>query len=231
MSSKFFTAAVFATALVLTVSARPVAGHLAMRDDDDDRLARRVLLISIDGMHAVDLENCAKGMAGVNGGVPYCPALAELAEHGVNYLQASSSKPSDSFPGMIALATGGSPKTTGVYYDVSYDRRLSPPATTTPGGIPGGKGLCPGTRGSQVGFEEEIDKDLTKLDGGGGINPDFLPRDPDNGCAPVYPHNYLRVNTVFEVVRAAGGYTAWADKHPAYEILNGPSGAGLNDFF
>ena len=84
-----------------------------------------------------------------------------------------------------------------MFYDVSYDRTLSPPAAAlTPNGIPGGASLCPGTKGTQVGFEEEIDADLTKLDDGGGINSDFLPRDPANGCAPVYPHSYLRVNSM-----------------------------------
>jgi hypothetical protein len=33
---------------------------------------------------------------------------------------ASASKPSDSFPGLIALVTGGTPKSTGAYYDVAY---------------------------------------------------------------------------------------------------------------
>ncbi|MDD2661310.1 MAG: hypothetical protein PHY54_16795, partial [Methylococcales bacterium] len=35
-----------------------------------------VLLISIDGMHALDYVNCSKGVSGVNGGAPYCPNLA-----------------------------------------------------------------------------------------------------------------------------------------------------------
>jgi hypothetical protein len=104
--------------------------------------------------------------------------------------------------------TGGSPRSTGAFYDVSYDRALSSPAQTTPYGIPGG--ACPGTVGTQVGFDEEIDIDYTKLDAGGGINPAYLPRDPKNGCAPVYPHQFIRVNTLFEVVKAA--YTAWSDK-------------------
>jgi hypothetical protein len=139
------------------------------------------------------IANCATGMSSVNGGRPYCPALVELATHAVNYLDASTSKPSDSYAGIVAQFTGGSPRSTGVFYDVSYDRTLSPPkARLTPNGIPGGANLCPGTKGTQVGFEEEIDADLTKLYGGGGINPDFLPRDPANGCAPVYPHSYLR---------------------------------------
>src|SRR5581483_863098 len=50
-------------------------------------------------------------------------------------------------------------------------------------------------------------------------------------CTPIYPHQYLRVNTIFEVAKEHGLTTAWSDKHPAYEILNGPSGAGVDDFF
>ncbi len=196
-----------------------------------DNGIHRVLLISIDGMHALDFLNCSKGIAGVNGGAPYCPTLAQLAHTGVTYQQAFASKPSDSFPGSAALATGGSPRTTGFYYDVAYDRALSPRPLTTPGGITGGANLCPGTKGTQVGFDETIDVDLSRLDGGGGINPAYLPRDPANGCSPVYPHNYLRVNTIFEVVRASGRYTAWSDKHPAYDFYQGPSGTGVADFY
>ena len=192
---------------------------------------QHVLLLSIDGMHALDFANCSKGISSINGGAPYCPNLAALAKIGVNYLQASTTKPSDSFPGMAAQFTGGHPRTSGFYYDVSYNRALSPPKATTPYLIPGGPGLCPGTLGTQVGYDESIDYDLTRLDGGGGINSDYLPRDPKNGCAPVYPHSYLKVNTIFEVVKAAGGYTAWTDKHPAYEFSKGPSGQGVNDFF
>ena len=40
-----------------------------------------------------------------------------------------------------------------------------------------------------------------------------------------------KVNTIFEVARAAGLRTAWSDKHPSYEILNGPSGTGVQDLF
>ena len=58
-----------------------------------------------------------------------------------------------------------------------------------------------------------------------------LPRDPDNGCTPVYPHQYLKVNTIYEVAHAAGLRTAVADKHPSYEILSGPSGTGIDDFY
>jgi hypothetical protein len=37
----------------------------------------------------------------------------------------------------------------------------------------------------------------------------------------VFPHDFLKVNTIFGVAHAAGLYTAWSDKHPAYDIVNG----------
>jgi hypothetical protein len=89
-------------------------------------------------------------------------------------------------------------------------------------------------------YAENIDHDLTHIDGGlrgslkdlnGGIaiNPANLPVGPD--CRPVYPHNFIRVNTIFEVAKAAGLRTAWSDKHPAYEYVNGPSGKSVDDLF
>src|SRR5437660_5153516 len=81
---------------------------------------KRVLLISVDGMHAVDFLNCANGISGANQGDPYCPALAALAKHGVNYVDASTSKPSDSSPGLTSLITGGSPALTGSYCALAY---------------------------------------------------------------------------------------------------------------
>ena len=36
---------------------------------------------------------------------------------------------------------------------------------------------------------------------------------------------------MFDVVHAAGGYTAWADKHPVYEIVMGPAGHGVDDLY
>jgi len=191
---------------------------------------QHVLLISVDGMHALDFVNCQKGVPD-SGNQTYCPNISSLSSTGVHYVQALTSKPSDSFPGLTALVTGGTPRSTGAFYDVSYDRSLSPPARTTPYGIPGGRNLCPSVVGTQVGLDEEIDINYLKLDAGGGINPDYLPRDPKNGCAPVYPHNWIRVNTIFNVVKNAGGYTAWSDKHQSYELTKGPSGDGVDDFY
>ncbi len=190
-----------------------------------------VLLISIDGMHSLDFANGSKGISTINSGVPYCPALAALSRHGVNYLQAYTPRPSDSFPGLTAIVTGANPRTSGMFYDVSYDRKLSPPYATTPYGVIGGPTLCPSVIGTQVGLDEQVDTDLTQINGGGGIDTDYLPRDSTKNCSPVYPHNWIRTNTIFEVVRQNGGYTAWTDKHPSYEWTNGPSDTGVADFF
>jgi hypothetical protein len=230
LHSRKLLSSVAVVALVLGFATTRPAPAEADNDGGNHRV-RNVLLISIDGMHALDFANCAAGIPGINGGASYCPNLAELAEHGATYTQTSTSKPSDSFPGLTALVTGGSPRSTGAFYDVSYDRSLSPPAQTTPYGIPGGPALCPSVIGTQIGFDEEIDVDYTRLDAGGGINPAYLPRDPKNHCAPVYPHSFIRVNTLFEVVKAAGGYTAWSDKHQSYELVSGHSGHGVDDFY
>ena len=179
-----------------------------------------VLLISIDGMHALDLAN--QVAARPNG------ALAALTRTGVIYPDASTPIISDSFPGLVAQVTGGGPRTTGIYYDDSYDRTLFAPGSD-----------CKGPPGTEVAFASDIDVDSKRQDAGGTIgrpmtqiDPKKLPlRKTADGCTPVYPHDYLRVNTVFEVVHVHGGRTAWSDKHPAYEWLGGPSGRGLDELY
>ena len=125
---------------------------------------------SIDGFHAVDYLNCVK--AGT------CPNLAALGQTGVNYLATSTSKPSDSFPGLTAIISGGSPRTEGAFYDSAYDRSLDPPAETTGNGLVGAPGLCTAgaaPTGTATEYEEGIDIDQSHLNGGapsgdGGVN-------------------------------------------------------------
>jgi predicted AlkP superfamily pyrophosphatase or phosphodiesterase len=105
---------------VLSLAAACSAVSAVAQDSLGQGPIKRVLLVSIDGMHAADFENCAKGISTINSGEPYCPALAGLSKTGVNYVAASTSKPSDSFPGLTAIVTGGSPALTGVYYEVAY---------------------------------------------------------------------------------------------------------------
>jgi len=202
-----------------------LAGASAAQADNDsflrDHHVRHVLLISVDGLHALDLANYVAAHKD--------STLAALSQHGVTYTNNSTSTPSDSFPGLAALVTGGSPTTTGLWYDDTYNRALSPPALSDGLGDPGG--ACPGQVGTIVAWDEAVDKDLTRLDGGGGLDPQYLVRDPRNGCRTLLPHEYLRVNTIFEVVHSHGGLTAWTDKHPSYEWTNGPSGKGVDDFY
>ena len=176
--------------------------------------AEHVLLISVDGLHALDVTRYVRDH-------PHS-ALAELSGHGVTYTNARTPANSDSFPGLLALVTGGSPVTTGLFYDVSYDRTIFDPSDPT----------CSQTPGNMMVLDESIDlydANHVSLD---VIDPNALPRHRVNGqCVPLFPHEALHTNTIFEVARAAGMHTAWADKHPAYDLVNGPSGRGVEDLY
>jgi Type I phosphodiesterase / nucleotide pyrophosphatase len=231
---------VMSAAVLATASAIAQSNH----DDFPQRPFQHVLLISVDGMHAVDFLNCSQGIASVNDGAPYCPNLAALGATGLNYVAASTSKPSDSFPGLMTIMTGATPRTMGIYYDVAYDRTLAPPTKTTGNGLAGGT-CTPGSAptGTTTEYEEGVDLNQTLLNGGapgagltdGGIaslNPQFLIRNPAKGCAPVFPWEFVRTNTIFGVIHAAGGYTAWSDKHPAYSAVAGSAGpSALDDYY
>jgi hypothetical protein len=182
-----------------------------------------VLMISVDGLHAVDLSNYIISHP--------ASTLATLAKNGVRYPNALTTAPSDSFPGLLAPTTGGTSNSTGVFYDDSYDRSLFAPSATGAD--------CSGPPGAETVYAENIDKDPTNVTAGGTLGDPFsqidtaqLPQALTRGsCVPLLPHQFINVNTIFEVIKAHGGRTAWADKHPAYEILNGPSGEGVQDLY
>ena len=231
-------------ALLSLVAAFSMGTAIAQNNSFLQGRIKRVLLISVDGMHAVDFSNCANGISTVNNGAPYCPALAALGKNGINYVAASTSKPSDSFPGLTAIVTGGSPAVTGVYYDVAYSRNYDAPAKTTGNGVAAGPCTPFATpTGTTTEYEEGIDIDKTKLNGGspgasltdGGLNsidPKKLVRDPNNGCNPVFPWDFVRTNSIFSVIHQAGGYAAWSDKHPAYaSVASGLGPIALDDFY
>ena len=229
MTNKLTTAAI-----ALSFAALTPAGSYSQQFNSANGI-QHVLLISIDGMHALDYQNCVKEGT--------CPHLAALGKTGVTYTRASTSKPSDSFPGLTSIVSGGTPRTHGAFYDVAYDRVLAPPMNTTGNGVAGGPCVAGHPNGTTTEYEEGIDIDQTKVNGGapgasltdGGIasiDPTRLERDPFNNCAPVYPWNFVRTNTIFGVIHGLGGYTAWSDKHPAYSSVSGPgSGTNLDDFY
>ena len=174
-----------------------------------------VLIISVDGLHQADVADplLAGDLA----------TLLSLAHQGVSYTDAHTTSPSDSFPGTLSYLTGASPGTTGVFYDDSYSRTLRAPGSDT--------SAAPGT---EVVYDESVDKNLNLLSGGGNfdassIDPTKLPVDSHGHV--VYPHSFLRVNTIFNVAHNAGLFTAFSDKHPSYDIANGPSGNGVDEFY
>ena len=221
-----------ASAVALALAASAYCGGAlgaALNTDIEARgQIRHVLLISIDGMHALDFANCS----GASGGPFTCPTLAALAKTGLTYTNASTSKPSDSFPGLTALATGGSPKSTGAFYDVSYDRALSPPAQTDPLWHPRPPGGLPEDHRHADWLRRGNRHRLHEVSTPAGASiPTICLAIRSNACTPVYPHNFIRVNTMFEVVHDSGGYTAWSDKHQSYELTKGMSGTGVDDFY
>ena len=224
-------AALLASSAVATASAATSHQGSAPGDPGGHARVRHVLLISVDGLHQQDLAWYVRNHPG--------SALAALGRGGVQYSNAETPVPSDSFPGLMGQVTGGEPGVTGVYYDDTWNHDVFPAGTTSCSGpAPGG----------EVGYTEADDVNQLSIDAGQGlsglpgsilqmtsnpvdvINPAALPVDPAS-CKPIYPNRYLKVNTIFEVARQHGLRTAWSDKHPAYLAVSGPSGTGVEDYF
>jgi hypothetical protein len=215
------------------------------------RPVKHVLLISVDGLHQSDLQwYIARHPSS---------ELARLDRGGAEYSNAHTSVPSDSDPGGTAIMTGGDPRATGVYYDVEYSHGVFPPGTDCSGPGPGGNviydspddrlGSVPDLLGNGSGntfpsFDEggSIYPNGDDTNPGAimnltphpqsGLNPATYPVDPTT-CQPITPWDYLKVNTIFQVIHNAGMRTAWSDKHAVYTSFNGPGSGGtsIDDFF
>jgi Type I phosphodiesterase / nucleotide pyrophosphatase len=182
---------------------------------------RHSLLISVDGMHASDLAQYIKLYPNSN--------LAKLAARGTDYTNAQTTFPSDSFPGLASMVTGGTAKTVGLFYDNAYNRALYAPGSH-----------CTGPAGTNVTYDETIAHNNNNLTDGGNwagigstgnptpsafsqIDPSTLPLEKSGAnCTPVYPNNDMFANTIFQVAHNANLYTAWSDKNPGYDWVNGP---------
>jgi len=227
------TAVAASAAIVLggTAAASAAANQPAGGGDGHGSRIQHVLLISVDGMHQQDLAWYVHAYPR--------SVLARLDRRGLEYSNAQTPFPSDSSPGMVAQVTGGDPGVTGIYYDDTFNHDVFPAGTTN----------CSGpVPGAEAAYEEAIDKNPNSLDAGQGlaglpgsilqmtsnpltvINPANLPVNPTT-CQPIYPNQYLQVNTIFNVARQAGLRTAWSDKHAAYQMFSGPSGTGVQDYF
>ena len=235
-------------------SAAAVSAHSDGRDHGHHgRRISHVLLISVDGMHQSDLDWYVANHPGSE--------LAKLASGGAEFTNNHTSDPSDSDPGGTAIMTGGDPRATGVYYDVEYSHGVFPPGTTNCSGpVPGGNviydspddildavpDLIPGNTSGQTfpSFDEggSIYPNGDDTNPGlimgltphpqSGLNPATFPVDPKT-CQPTMPWDYLKVNSIFQVIQNAGMRTAWSDKHAIYTSFNGhgSSGNSIDDFF
>ena len=221
-------------AALLAIALAPLAAHAERHDEIH---AQHVIVISADGLHQTELESYVAAHS--------TSTLARFVNEGASYSNARAPFPSDSFPGLTAIVTGAHPKSSGVYYDDSWNRSLLPAGTLD---------CTHAAPGVEVTYFEALDLNLDSIDAGYGvgdlstraaiqsniykmpnqardlINDALLPVDPTT-CTAVYPHAYLRINTMFEVAKAHGLHTAWSDKHAAYDLVNGPSGAGVDDLF
>lgn len=125
--------------LGLTALCSTVVDHQVSANDDDDiaKTYSHVAVFSIDGFHSSDVEKYVA--------LRKDSTIAKLLQTGYEYTDAFTSKPSDSFPGTMNQFTGASPKTTGVWYDDTYDRSYFPPGSNC-SGKPGAEGMynsCP----------------------------------------------------------------------------------------
>ena len=229
-----------ALAIPVALSAGPAAASHPRWPSASDPI-KHVLLISVDGMHQSDLAWYVASHPG--------SALAQLAQGGVEYTNNHTSDPSDSDPGGTAIMTGGNPAVTGVYYDDEYDHDVFPAGTTNCSGpVPGGDVIYDSPDDKLANVPDLLDNNsgntFPSFDADGSIypggddtdpgkimemtghpastlNPATFPVNPTT-CQPITPWDFLGVNTIFQVIHAAGLRTAYAEKHPIYSSFNGP---------
>src|SRR5579871_3414751 len=129
----------------------------------DDTKIRHVLVISIDGMHALDMALWAENNPASN--------LGRLYAQGMKFTNASTMKPSDSIPSTVGLFTSGSPAIGGMYYDDAFNRAWYPAGSK-----------CIGPKGAVIDLKQGID---LAPDGSTGVDPTKVPMQLVNGvCKP-----------------------------------------------
>ena len=223
---------------------------------------KHVLLISVDGMHQSDLnwyiannpnselaqlasggaeftnnhtsdpsDSDPGGTALMTGGDPRATGVY----YDVEYSHATDEPAVANGGPTGATCTSGKPATGGdVIYDSPDDAVAQVPDFINPangtfpsfdenGSIYGGPGNVDNNPGAIMNL---------KFSPTTSLNPATFPVDPKT-CKPITPWDYLRVNTIFQVIHSAGMRTAWSDKHEVYSSFNGPgsNGQSIDDLF
>jgi hypothetical protein len=246
--AKVASAAIAAAAIGGTVAISAPIASAHHRDQ-----IKHVVLISVDGMHQSDLDWYIANHPNSE--------LARLASGGAEFTNNHTSDPSDSDPGGTALMTGGDPRATGVFYDVEYSHAVDEAgAACTPGQPATGGDVIYDSPDDTLNAVPDLLNNASgntfpSFDEGGsiypngvdtnpgaimklsahpqsGLNPGSFPVDPKT-CQPITAWDYLKVNTIFQVIHKAGLRTAWSDKHAIYTSFNGPGSGGMSidDFF
>src|SRR5262249_48619531 len=115
-----FVAALAAVVLgsVATAGVTAVGGARAKHP-----LADHVLLLSVDGLH----QSAREWLVG-----HHPPSgFAKPTHRGADFPPAEPPFPSDSFPGRVGQVTGGTPRSTGISYDDTWNHAMFPAGTTT----------------------------------------------------------------------------------------------------
>lgn len=195
-------AAVFAASLAAAVGGTALASAApaqpALVRGEQPTGIQHVPLISVGGLHQQDLTWYVHTHPD--------SVLASLDRRGLEYSNAQTLFPSDSFPGLVGRVTGGDPKATGIYYDDTWNHNVFPAGTTDCSGpAPGG----------EVGYEEALDIDQTRLDAGQGLTglPGSILRmtgNPRRVINPASLHGGIRRNPDYRGAVRAGTATTSA---------------------
>jgi hypothetical protein len=260
--TRLATAAAVVAAGAIGGSAAAVSAHQTKADHDHhgDQI-KHVLLISVDGMHQSDLDwyianhpysELAKlasggaeftnnhtsdpsdsdpgGTAIMTGGDPRATGVYYDVEysHGVDEPSLIGGQPTG------ATCTPGQPATGGdVIFDSPDDKLPAVPDLLNNGS---GQTFPSFDEGGSI-YPNGDDTDPGKIMNltpapQSELNPGNFPVDPKT-CQPIQPWDYLKVNSIFGVIHAAGMRTAWSDKHAIYTSFNGhgSGGTAIDDFF
>ena len=252
VSSRWCVGAVACAVVLGIVAAGSASAGVRPRSASHERVVKHVLLISVDGMHQSDLRWYVANHPSSE--------LAQLVHGGREFRNAHTSDPSDSDPGGTAIMTGGDPRATGVYYDVEYSHHVFPPGTThCSGPVPGGNVIYDSPDDTLNAVSDLLHNGsgntFPSIDEGGSIYPNGVDANPGaimaltphpqsglnpatypvgaKSCQPIMPWDYLKVDTIFQVIHRAGMRTAWSDKHAVYSSFNGPGSGGrsIDDLF
>ena len=216
-----------------------------------------VLLISVDGMHQSDLEWYVANHPGselaklANGGVEFTnnhtSDPSDSDPGGTALMTGGNPKTTGIYyddeyshgvfpPGTTACCTGPVPGG-NVIYDSPDDLLANVPdfinaANGTFPAFDEGGSIFPG--GNDTKAAGQVPGSIMNLSDHpqSGLNPATYPVDPKT-CQPIQPWDYLKDNTIFQVIKAAGMRTAWSDKHAIYTSFSGPGSGGnsIDDFF